>query len=199
MPSAAAKIVLGAVSAAYPLLWDSAATTALFLVGRFNVRPVAAACAHTARARPACGGADIGGFFCRCVVLRLPQSMYWYPRWVSLLMLALFGGSLFAKQSLIAAARPPANADLPPEGVRYTRRVTQIWCVFFCAQRQHGGGFGADATIRLVGFIYRNSVVCVNGAAVGRRVGLPQNSVEAVRPSEGLSFVPSVLGAMCCV
>ena len=47
------------------------------------------------------------------------------------LMLALFGGSLFAKQSLIERLARLQTPDLPPEGVRYTRRVTQIWCVFF--------------------------------------------------------------------
>ena len=47
------------------------------------------------------------------------------------LMLALFGGSLFAKQSLIERLARLQTPDLPPEGVRYTRRITQIWCVFF--------------------------------------------------------------------
>lgn len=131
--NAAAKIALGAVSAAYPLLWYFGRNNGAFLAGRFNVRPVAAACAHTARARPACGGADIGGFFAAVLLLRLPQSMYWYPVWVSLLMLALFGGSLFAKQSLIERLARLQTPDLPPEGVRYTRRITQIWCVFLCS------------------------------------------------------------------
>ena len=51
--------------------------------------------------------------------------------WAVLLMLALFGGSLCAKQSLIERLARLQTPELPPEGVRYTRRVTQIWCVFF--------------------------------------------------------------------
>lgn len=46
-------------------------------------------------------------------------------------MLAVFGGSLFAKQSVIERLARLQNPDLPPEGIRYTRKVTQIWCVFF--------------------------------------------------------------------
>ena len=76
-------------------------------------------------------GLILAAFFAAVLLLRLPQSMYWYPVWVSLLMLALFGGSLFAKQSLIERLARLQTPDLPPEGVRYTRRVTQIWCVFF--------------------------------------------------------------------
>ena len=57
--------------------------------------------------------------------------MYWYPVWLSLLMLALFGGRLYSKQSRIDRLARLQTPDLPIEGVRYTRRITQIWCVFF--------------------------------------------------------------------
>ena len=46
-------------------------------------------------------------------------------------MLAVFGGSLFAKQTVIERLARLQHPDLPPEGVRHTRRVTQIWCAFF--------------------------------------------------------------------
>ena len=46
-------------------------------------------------------------------------------------MLAVFGGSLFAKQTVIERLARLQHPDLPPEGVRHTRRVTQIWCSFF--------------------------------------------------------------------
>ncbi|MDD4916151.1 MAG: hypothetical protein PHW13_14090, partial [Methylococcales bacterium] len=34
-------------------------------------------------------------------------------------------------QSLIERLARIQHPDLPPEGVIYTRRVTQIWCAFF--------------------------------------------------------------------
>ena len=57
--------------------------------------------------------------------------MYWYPVAVNALMLAVFGGSLFTKQTVIERLARLQHPDLPPEGVRHTRRVTQIWCAFF--------------------------------------------------------------------
>ncbi len=57
--------------------------------------------------------------------------MYWYPIAVNLLMLALFGGSLFSSQSLIERLARLQHPDLPESGVRYTRKVTLIWCGFF--------------------------------------------------------------------
>jgi uncharacterized membrane protein len=38
---------------------------------------------------------------------------------------------LFSPQSLVERIARIQHPNLPPEGVVYTRRVTQIWCVFF--------------------------------------------------------------------
>ena len=57
--------------------------------------------------------------------------MYWYPVAVNALMLTVFGGSLFAKQTVIERLARLQHPDLPLEGVHHTRRVTQIWCAFF--------------------------------------------------------------------
>ncbi|WP_439287447.1 hypothetical protein [Lonepinella sp. BR2357] len=59
------------------------------------------------------------------------ELFYFYPIGVNLLMLALFGGSLWQKQTLVerlARLREPA---LPEFAVRYTRVVTQLWCGLF--------------------------------------------------------------------
>ncbi len=55
----------------------------------------------------------------------------YYPVVVNLLMLTLFGSSLFQQQSMIERFARLKNPDLPESGVRYTRTVTQIWCLFF--------------------------------------------------------------------
>ena len=73
----------------------------------------------------------LSAFFAAVLVFRLPDSMYWYPVAVNLLMLAVFGGGLFARQTVIERLARLQHRDLPPEGVRHTRRVTQIWCGFF--------------------------------------------------------------------
>lgn len=63
--------------------------------------------------------------------MREAQLLLWYPVVVNVVMLALFGSSLFTQMSLIERLARWREGDLPPEGVRYTRRVTQVWCIFF--------------------------------------------------------------------
>lgn len=70
-------------------------------------------------------------FFAAVLVFRRHDSMYWYPVLVNLMMLAVFGGSLFAGQTVIEKLARLQQPDLPEKAVRYTRRVTQVWCVFF--------------------------------------------------------------------
>ena len=43
----------------------------------------------------------------------------------------IFGSSLWAKQTLVERLARLQTPDLPPQGIVYTRKVTQIWCVFF--------------------------------------------------------------------
>ncbi len=54
-----------------------------------------------------------------------------YPVLVSLGFLAIFGVSLLHGPSAIERIARLRDPDLSPEGVKYTRRVTQIWCGFF--------------------------------------------------------------------
>lgn len=54
-----------------------------------------------------------------------------YPVFVNAAMLALFGHSLLSGQSFIEKLARLSNPHLPPEAVRYTRRLTVLWCCFF--------------------------------------------------------------------
>lgn len=63
--------------------------------------------------------------------LREAQLLLWYPLVVNLVMLALFGGSLFSRMPIIERLARWREGELSPAAVRYTRRVTQIWCGFF--------------------------------------------------------------------
>ena len=54
-----------------------------------------------------------------------------YPPAMSFGMLLLFGLSLVYPPSMVERFARISKPDLPTDGVRYTRRVTQVWCVFF--------------------------------------------------------------------
>lgn len=56
-----------------------------------------------------------------------------YPAALSLGMLLLFALSLKFPPSMIERFARLHEPELPPAGVRYTRRVTQVWCAFFVA------------------------------------------------------------------
>lgn len=70
-----------------------------------------------------------------CVVLALintESALRIYPVMVSALMLVTFGISLMpGRHPIIERLARLRHPDLPAEGVRYTRRVTQVWCGFF--------------------------------------------------------------------
>ncbi|MGE7990346.1 hypothetical protein ACQKPE_04715 [Pseudomonas sp. NPDC089554] len=69
-----------------------------------------------------------------CVLLGLsdsPQLLRWYPVLINAFMLALFGSSLLRGMPVAERLARLREPQLPPRGVRYTRRVTQVWCLFF--------------------------------------------------------------------
>jgi uncharacterized membrane protein len=59
----------------------------------------------------------------------LPLKLY--PALVNAVMLAVFATSLAFPPSAVERIARMTEPDLPPAGVAYTRRVTQVWCVFF--------------------------------------------------------------------
>lgn len=64
-------------------------------------------------------------------LLKQNHWLLYYPVVVSVLLLALFGHSLFNPPTIVERLARLTEPDLPPEGVRYTRKVTQVWCLFF--------------------------------------------------------------------
>ncbi|MBD9481231.1 hypothetical protein [Pseudoxanthomonas sp. PXM02] len=59
----------------------------------------------------------------------LPLKLY--PALVNAVLLVVFATSLVFPPSAVERIARLTEPDLPPEGVAYTRRVTQVWCVFF--------------------------------------------------------------------
>jgi uncharacterized membrane protein len=54
-----------------------------------------------------------------------------YPVLVNGVALAAFGWSLQSPPSMIERFARLRHPDLPPAGVAWTRKVTQVWCAFF--------------------------------------------------------------------
>lgn len=59
----------------------------------------------------------------------LPLKLY--PVLVNAVLLGVFAHSLIFPPSMIERFARMSEPDLPPQGIGYTRRVTQVWCVFF--------------------------------------------------------------------
>lgn len=81
--------------------------------------------------------ADISIFIallCFAVITALTDSEFllrFYPLAMNLGMLLLFSLSLLSPPSMVERFARLREPDLSEEGVKYTRGVTKIWCVFF--------------------------------------------------------------------
>lgn len=64
-------------------------------------------------------------------LLKSHQLLLFYPVVVNGVMLAVFGGSLWTTMPIVERLARLREPELPPTAVRYTRRVTHLWCVFF--------------------------------------------------------------------
>ena len=67
------------------------------------------------------------------LLMRSSASLLYYPVLVNAVFLLAFAISLFQSQTLVERLARRLDPALPPEGVRYTRKVTLAWCVFFVA------------------------------------------------------------------
>lgn len=65
------------------------------------------------------------------MLLRDHHLLLWYPVAVNAILLLLFASSLFSAMPLVERLARLRETDLPPRAVAYTRRVTQVWCLFF--------------------------------------------------------------------
>lgn len=125
-------VVLTVISMIYPVLWYYGRTHGWFAILAAGMMLLWVIRAVLQREKfQKISSFAVAAFFAVILLTDLPDSMYWYPVWVNILMLSVFGGSLFARQSLIERLARLQTPDLPPQAVAYTRKVTQIWCVFF--------------------------------------------------------------------
>lgn len=64
-------------------------------------------------------------------LLKMHQLLLFYPVVINAVMLAVFGGSLWSAMPIVERLARLQEPELNDAAIRYTRRVTQIWCVFF--------------------------------------------------------------------
>lgn len=133
-------VVLAALLLAYPLLvyfgltYFEPRVIALFLVVLATARLVLA--------KSGGGGREVGpqllltlavagviGFL--ALLTNSSDYLRFYPVCMNVLLLVLFVSSLLRPPSMIERFARIAEPDLPPDGVRYTRNVTKVWCGFF--------------------------------------------------------------------
>lgn len=110
------KLLLTLASLAYPLLWYYGRENGAFFwlaAAMCVLWLIRAAMPQTTAQRIT--AIILAAFFAAVLVFRRPDSMYWYPVAVNALMLAVFGGSLFAKQTIIERLARLQHPDLPPE------------------------------------------------------------------------------------
>ena len=78
-------------------------------------------------------GVFLLGFALLVASIDSESLLRFYPAAVNAVMLLLFGLSLRRPPSMVERLARLKEPELPPEGVAYTRKVTQIWCLFFVA------------------------------------------------------------------
>lgn len=65
------------------------------------------------------------------IVSNAVLPLKFYPLLMNVVFFGVFASSLRYPPSVIERIARLRTPDLPPAGVAYTRRVTQVWCVFF--------------------------------------------------------------------
>ncbi|MEC4747112.1 hypothetical protein [Methylomicrobium sp. Wu6] len=128
------NIVIGFLTIAYPF-------AVYFGIQYFEPWKIAAVLIGLLVIRQAFGGVKAlgsrliviaGMIFCALAIWRNdPITLRFYPVMMNGALLTLFAWSLFHPPTVIERLARLRHPDLPPSGVAYTRRVTQVWCGFF--------------------------------------------------------------------
>lgn len=64
-------------------------------------------------------------------ISRAVIGMLWYPVMINGVMLALFASSLWQSQTVVERLARLQEPNLSLHAIRYTRKVTQVWCAVF--------------------------------------------------------------------
>jgi uncharacterized membrane protein len=86
-----------------------------------------------------------------CAAMVVADSAAWlraYPVLINAMLLLVFAASLRHGPTVIERLARLRHPDLPPSGVRYTRRVTQVWVAFFAVNGSIAAGLALWAPWR---------------------------------------------------
>jgi uncharacterized membrane protein len=74
----------------------------------------------------------IGVIFCQIVIWQNSSlTLLFYPAIINFSLFSFFFLSLYFPPPVIERLARLQHPDLPDTGVRYTRQVTRVWCIFF--------------------------------------------------------------------
>lgn len=128
------NILLGLIFVSYPF-------AVYFGIRYFEPWKIAAALIGLLTLRQAMGGGKVHGgrpvwlaalVFCAVAAWRNDLiTLRFYPVVINGAMLSLFAWSLISPPTVIERLARLSDPELPPSGIAYTRRVTQVWCGFF--------------------------------------------------------------------
>ncbi|MGB5108915.1 MAG: hypothetical protein WBO07_03970 [Formosimonas sp.] len=59
------------------------------------------------------------------------SALLWYPAAVNLVLLVVFAYSLYRPPTIVESFARAHEPNFSDKAIGYTRRVTQVWCVFF--------------------------------------------------------------------
>jgi uncharacterized membrane protein len=123
--------------------------------------------------------------FCAVLaVARGEQWLRWYPVIINAGLCAVFGASLWRGMPVVERLARLRARELPAAGVRYTRRVTQVWTAFFAIN-------GATAAALALWGPWRWWTL-YNGCISYILVGLLMAGEWLVRPADA-KVVPSII------
>lgn len=116
-------------------------------------------------------------------ILNETRGLLIYPVFVSLLFFAVFSYSLRFPPTVVERLARLEFPDLPPHGVAYTRKVTQVWSVFFLC----------NAAISLITIWHGDYWLwsLYNGGIFYLLMGLLMAAERLVRRRVKASFAPS--------
>ncbi len=86
--------------------------------------------------------------------------LLYYPIAVNATLLGVFGWSLIQPMTLVERLARLTTQDLPERGVRYTRKVTRVWCLFLSATASFLAGLSGTAIWRSGASTTALSAIC---------------------------------------
>lgn len=128
-PTALLNLLLGALTLGWPWLWGLLAERAGGWVSLILVAGLA--CWRLPSGYRHWAGVALIPAALLALAGHAALTVLLWPVVVNLALLGVFAGSLAHPPSVIERLARREQPDLPASGVRYTRRVTQVWCGFF--------------------------------------------------------------------